>query len=73
NNLKLLRKTSGSLQKEEGWATISVVFDKTAAKSKNVLQAEIIPSSENVICYLLKEDNLKSSLQILYDHYILGD
>ncbi len=73
NNLKLLRKTSGSLQKEEGWATISVVFDKTAAKSKKVPQAEIIPSSENVICYLLKEEHLSSSLQLLYEHYILGD
>jgi aspartate kinase len=73
NNLNLLRKTSGSLQKEEGWATISVVFDKTAAKSKKVPQAEIIPSSENVICYLLKEEYLSSSLQLLYEHYILGD
>ena len=73
NNLKLLRKTSGSLQKEEGWATISVVFDKTAAKSKKVPQAEIIPSSENVICYLLKEEHLSSSLPLLYEHYILGD
>ena len=73
NYLKLLRKTSGSLQKEEGWATISVVFDKTAAKSKKVSQAEIIPSSKNVICYLLKEEHLFSSLPLLYEHYILGD
>ena len=70
SNLKLLRKTSATLQKEEGWATVSVIFDKTTAKSKNVPNAEIIPSSENVICYLLKEDNLKSSLQSLYEHYI---
>ena len=73
NNLKLFRKTSGSLQKEKGWATISVVFDKTAAKSIKVPQAEIIPSSENVICYLLKEEQLSSSLPLLYEHYILGD
>ena len=73
NNLKFLRKTSGSLQKEVGWATISVVFDKTATKSKKVPQAEIIPSSENVICYLLKEEHLSSSLPLLYEHYILGD
>ena len=73
NNLKFLRKTSGSLQKEVGWATISVVFDKTTTKSKKVPQAEIIPSSENVICYLLKEEYLSSTLQILYEHYILGD
>ena len=73
NNLKLLRITSATLQKEEGWATISVVFDKTAAKSKNITQAEIIFSSENVICYLLKEEHLSSSLQILYEHYILGE
>ena len=73
NNLKLIRKTSGLLQKEEGWTTISVVFDKTAVKSKKVPQAEIIPSSENVISYLLKEEYLSSSLYLLYEHYILGD
>ena len=72
NNLNLLRKTSATMQKEKGWATISVVFDKTATKSKNVTQAEIIPSSENVICYLLKEEYLSSSLLLLYGHYILG-
>jgi hypothetical protein len=48
-----------------------VVFDKNAAKSKILPNAEIIPSSENVICYLLKEEHLSSSLQILYEHYIL--
>ena len=73
NNLKFLRKTSGSLQKEVGWATISVVFDKTTTKSKKVPQAEIILSSENVICYLLKEEHLSSSLPLLYEHYILED
>ena len=73
NNLKLFSKSSATLQKAEGWATVSVVFDKSAAKSKNVPNAEIIPSSENVICYLLKEEHLSSSLQILYEHYILGE
>ena len=71
NILKLLRKTSATLQKEEGWVTVSVVFDKNAAKSKILLNAEIIPSSDNVICYLLKEEHLSASLQILFDHYIL--
>ena len=73
NNLNLLRKSSPTLHKEVGWATVSVVFDKSTAKSKNVPNAEIIPSRENVICYLLKEENLSSSLQILYEHYILGE
>ncbi|MED5240503.1 MAG: aspartate kinase [SAR324 cluster bacterium] len=73
NNLNLLRKSSATLHKEVGWATVSVVFDKSTAKSKSVPNAEIIPSSENVICYLLKEENLSSSLQILYAHYILGE
>ena len=73
NNLNLLRKSSPTLHKEVGWATVSVVFDKSTAKNKNVPNAEIIPSSENVICYLLKEENLSSSLQILYEHYILGE
>jgi aspartate kinase len=70
NNLKLLRKTSSPLQKEEGWATISVVFDKTAKESKKISHAEIISSSKNLICYLLKEKYLSSSLQLLYDHYL---
>ena len=70
NNLKLLRKTSSPLQKEEGWATISVVFDKTAEESKKISHAEIISSSKNLICYLLKEKYLSSSLQLLYDHYL---
>ena len=73
NNLNLLRKSSATLNKEVGWATVSVVFDKSTAKNKNVPNAEIIPSRENVICYLLKEENLSSSLQILYEHYILGE
>ncbi|MEC9069561.1 MAG: aspartate kinase [SAR324 cluster bacterium] len=73
NNLNLLRKSSATLHKEVGWATVSVVFDKSTAKNKNIPNAEIIPSSENVICYLLKEENLSSSLQILYAHYILGE
>ena len=73
NNLNLLRKSSATLHKEVGWATVSVVFDKSTAKNKNIPNAEIIPSSENVICYLLKEENLSSSLQILYEHYILGE
>ena len=72
NNLNLLRKSSPTLHKEVGWATVSVVFDKSTVKNKNVPNAEIIPSRENVICYLLKEENLSSSLQILYAHYILG-
>ena len=73
NNLNILRKSSPTLHKEVGWATVSVVFDKSTAKNKNVPNAEIIPSRENVICYLLKEENLSSSLQILYAHYILGE
>ena len=73
NNLNLLRKSSATLHKEVGWATVSVVFDKSTAKNKNVPNAEIIPSRENVICYLLKEEHLSSSLQILYEHYILGE
>ena len=73
NILKGLRKNCGSLHKEAGWSTISIVFDKTATKSKNVPKTEIIPSTEKVICYLLREEHLSSSLQLLYEHYILED
>jgi aspartate kinase len=71
NSLKLLKTSLGTLKLEEGWSTISVVFDKSAEESINVPQTEIIPSSNNVICYLLKEDRLEVSLQLLYDHYLL--
>ena len=68
--VKELQNKYGALRKKNGWATISVVFDKSAPESISPLETEIIPSSKNVICYLLKEDYLTSSLRILYGHYI---
>jgi len=68
--VKELENKYGDLRKENGWATISVVFDKSAPKSISPPETEIIPSNKNVICYLLKEDFLTSSLRILYGHYI---
>ena len=68
--VKELQNKYGALRKENGWATISVVFDKSAPESISPPETEIIPSSKNVICYLLKEDYLTSSLRILYGHYI---
>ena len=69
-NLKLLRKYSNILKVEDSWATISVVFENTATKVKKIKEAEIIPSSKNVVRYLLKEEYLDSSLKILFDQYI---
>ena len=69
-NLKLLRKYANISKVEESWATISVVFDDTATKVKKIKEAEIIPSSKNVIRYLLKEEYLDSSLKVLFDQYI---
>ena len=37
----------------------------------NIPENEIIHSSENVICYLLKEDRLSTSLRLLYEQYVL--
>ncbi|MEZ7823567.1 MAG: aspartate kinase, partial [SAR324 cluster bacterium] len=54
--VKELQNKYGALRKENGWATISVVFDKSAPESISPPETEIIPSSKNVICYLLKED-----------------
>ncbi len=65
-----LQNKYGALSKENGWATISVVFDKSVPESITPPETEIIPSSKNVICYLLKEDFLTSSLRTLYGHYI---
>ena len=70
NRIRELQKQFGTLRKENGWATISVVFEKHAAKSISSPETEIIPSSQNVICYLLKEEFLTSSLRSLYKHYI---
>jgi aspartate kinase len=70
SRLEELRNSFGTVKKNPGWATVSVVFDKPAPQSIKIPDAEIIQSSENVICYLLKEVNLSASLRILYNHYI---
>ena len=70
NRIKELQNKLGALRKENGWATISVVFDKSASESMNLPDTEIIPSGKNVICYLLKEDLLQSTLRTLYGQYI---
>ena len=72
NRIKELQNKFGLLRTEDNWATISVVFDKPAPENKEIPGNEIIHSSENVICYLLKEDLLSTSLRTLYEHYILA-
>ena len=70
NRIKELQNKLGALRKENGCATISVVFDKSASESMNLPDTEIIPSGKNVICYLLKKDLLQSTLRKLYGQYI---
>ena len=70
--IKELQNKFGLLRTEDNWATISVVFDKPAPENKEIPENEIIHSSQNVICYLLKEDLLSTSLRTLYEHYILA-
>ena len=72
NRIKELQNKFGALRTEDNWATISVVFDKPALENKEIPENKIIHSSENVICYLLKEDLLSTSLRTLYEHYILA-
>ena len=72
NRIKELQNKFGALRTEDNWATISVVFDKPAPENKEIPENEIIHSSQNVICYLLKEDLLSTSLRTLYEHYILA-
>ena len=72
NRIKELQNKFGVLRTEDNWATISVVFDKPAPENKEIPENEIIHSSQNVICYLLKEDLLSTSLRTLYEHYILA-
>ena len=72
SRIKELQNKFGLLRTEDNWATISVVFDKPAPENKEIPENEIIHSSQNVICYLLKEDLLSTSLRTLYEHYILA-
>ena len=70
SRIKELQKNFGKLKKDQDWATISVIFDKPAPEIKDIQDAEIIQSSKNVICYLLKEVDLSASMRTLYNHYI---
>jgi len=70
SRIKELQKNFGTLKKEQDWATISVVFDKPVPEIKDIQDAEIIQSSKNAICYLLKEVDLSASMRTLYDHYV---
>ena len=72
SRIKELQNKFCAFRTEDNWATISVVFDKPAPENKEIPGNEIIHSSENVICYLLKEDLLSTSLRTLYEHYILA-
>ena len=63
------QKLHGILKKENGWATISVVFEKKVGREISIPFAEIFSYSEKVICYLLKENHLSVSLRQLFDHY----
>jgi len=70
SRIKELQKNFGTLKKEQDWATISVVFDKPVPEIRDIQDAEIIQSSKNSICYLLKEVDLSESMRTLYEHYV---
>ena len=70
SRIKELQKNFGTLKKDQDWATISVVFDKPVPEIKDIQDAEIIQSSKNAICYLLKEVDLSASMRTLYNHYV---
>ena len=70
SRIKELQKNFGTLKKDQDWATISVVFDKPVPEIINIQDAEIMQSSKNTICYLLKEVDLSASMRTLYDHYV---
>jgi len=70
SRVKVLQKNFGTIKKEDDWATISVVFDKPIPEIKDIQDAEIMHSSKNTICYLLKEVDLSVSMRTLYDHYV---
>ena len=70
SRIKELQKNFGTVKKDQDWATISVVFDKPVPEIKDIQDAEIMQSSKNTICYLLKEVDLSASMRTLYDHYV---
>ena len=70
SRIKELQKNFGTVKKDQDWATISVVFDKPVPETKDLQDAEIMQSSKNTICYLLKEVDLSASMRTLYDHYV---
>ena len=70
SRIKELQKNFGTFKKDQDWATISVVFDKPVPEIKDIQDAEIMQSSKNTICYLLKEVDLSASMRTLYDHYV---
>ena len=70
SRIQKLQKNFGTLKKDQKWATISVVFDKPVPEIIDIQDAEIIRSSKNAICYLLKEVDLSASMRTLYDHYV---
>ena len=70
SRIKELQKNFGTLKKDQDWATISVVFDKPVPEIKDIQDTEIMQSSKNTICYLLKEVDLSASMRTLYNHYV---
>mgnify|MGYP001406139684 CR=1 FL=1 len=70
SRIKELQKNFGALKKDHDWATISVVFDRPVPEIRNLQDAEIIGTSKNKICYLLKEANLSTSMRTLYNYYV---
>ena len=70
SRIQKLQKNFGTLKKDQKWATISVVFDKPVPEIIDIQDAEIIQSSKNTICYLLKEVDLSLSMRTLYDQYV---
>jgi aspartate kinase len=70
SRIQKLQKNFGTLKKDQKWATISVVFDKPVPEIIDIQDAEIIRSSKNAICYLLKEVDLSASMRALYDHFV---
>ena len=68
--IKELQKNFGTLKKSQDWATISVVFDRPVPEKRDIINAEIVQTRENKICYLLKKVHLSTSIRTLYNHYL---
>ncbi len=67
--LTALEAKLGFYKLSRNWATVSVVFNYKALEPTELDYAELLKSSKNIICYLLKETRVRETLNFLHAKY----